>query len=131
MRQLFDTPEFKSLRGETMGDEQASEMAAAQFAVGWAKIVATPPPTNEFEADMEALKAAFEACKAAAIEVGEFHAMTEALGGITGASKSRHSLTERFKKLRKNRRLRDIAYWPSVSSVGSIPAAKEDPAWAG
>lgn len=112
MKQLFETPEFQQLHRETQLDENASEIATAQFAEQWVKLAKTKEPEKEFDKNMQCLAAAGAALSGAQEEVGGFRDACSALGmggdGALGSNITSAQLTKMFKRVKGSESLRRI-----------------------
>lgn len=111
VKALMENPDYQALHAETMLDDVASEMAAAGFAEQWAAVVKTEPPKDEFKKELEAIKAAGKAVDSAKEEVKELSDARDALGmgkGGEGSPLPASAVSELFKRVRKNQRLRRI-----------------------
>lgn len=112
MRNLMETPEFKALHQETQLDEMSAEIATAQFATGWVELRKKDKPSDEFQADMQAMAAAANAIKGAHEEITDLNNACAALGcgkGAGGKGKTNaKALTDMFKRVKNSRDLKRI-----------------------
>ncbi len=111
MKNLMGTPEFKELHAETCMDEEASELAAVSFAKQWVQVAITQEPKSDLQKDMQCNKAARDALRAAASDVGEWNDMKDAMGhGNAGEASrlSKEELRKRFQNIRKSTYLRRV-----------------------
>lgn len=111
MRQLLETPDYQALHSDTQLDDCASEIAAAHFAQQWVTLCQSAEPENEFQKDLQALRAASQAIQEARQDVGDLREAQTALGlgsGSPGLSLDAKGLTGMFKRVRGSRSLKRI-----------------------
>lgn len=115
MQELFETDEFRKLRGLTVGDENASEIAATQFAKGYiatcGKVDETTAQTErgQLQVSLQAIRAAQQATK----EVDQYDQCSDMIRGFGGepgqpANVSQETLGQLFAKVRNSAMLRQV-----------------------
>jgi uncharacterized protein with von Willebrand factor type A (vWA) domain len=110
MRALMSTPEFQALHAETVLDVEASELATAHFAKGWAAYAVVETPDGDLQQEMQALSHARTALQGAQDEVDSLQGMRGAFGTEDGAGTrlANEELKKRFARIRKDPRLTKI-----------------------
>jgi uncharacterized protein with von Willebrand factor type A (vWA) domain len=111
MKQLMNTPEFQALHAETQLDEVASEIAATQFAEQWVQLIKKEEPEDEFQKDMQCLRAAGGALESAKSEVSDLRDAQAAFGlgqGAAGSPLTASGLKDVFKRVQGSQQLKRI-----------------------
>jgi uncharacterized protein with von Willebrand factor type A (vWA) domain len=115
MQALMDTEEFRQLRTVTVGDENASEIAALKFSSGFAKVMEqvteeqAATDKGEVAIDVQAVRAAMDASQA----IDQYEDVRDSLPGMGGDPAGTRPITQEavaglFGKIRKSSMLMGI-----------------------
>ena len=110
IKAVQDTPEYATMRQESVLDEECTAFAVRHLSESWAKLQQTTETGDEFRDSLRDMSAAREALKNAAGDVKDYRNAQRTLGGMGGdASRlGTKEVSKLFKRIQRSEMLREI-----------------------